>query len=363
MSEFKGLATPHEANWQGLVDNILRKGTPDRVYHMELFIDYEVREEIAERFNLTAGLDPGAADFDSKKFIEVNRFCGWDYVTAGPGVGFPHHRVSTEDTADLAHQGGRTYQDEHTGPIMSWEDFEQFEWPDPTADELYEGIEWYQRNLPDDMCIIGGLTGHFAEELSWLMGYETLCFKLFDERDLVQAISDKLLEIYRVALERTLQYDRVKMAWASDDMGFKTGLLISPDDMRRFVLKPQKELADMAHAAGRPYLLHSCGNLTDIIDDLTDDVKIDAKHSYEDTIESVCDVKHTYGEKIAILGGIDVDFLCRADEAAIRQRVRDTLDVCMPGGGYCLGSGNSVANYVPPNSYLAMIDEGRLYGA
>ena len=74
---------------------------------------------------------------------------------------------------------------------------------------------------------------------------------------------------------------------------------------------------------------------------------------------SVCDAKQTYGRKIGLIGGIDVDFLCRADEAAIRQRVRDTLDVCVPGGGYCLGTGNSVANYVPLDHYLAMLDEGR----
>jgi len=41
--------------------------------------------------------------------------------------------------------------------------------------------------------------------------------------------------------------------------------------------------------------------------------------------------------------------------------VRDTLDACMPGGGYCLGTGNTVANYVPLASYLAMLDEGRRY--
>jgi uroporphyrinogen decarboxylase len=33
----------------------------------------------------------------------------------------------------------------------------------------------------------------------------------------------------------------------------------------------------------------------------------------------------------------------------------------MPGGGYCLGTGNSVANYIPLENYLAMVDEGRLY--
>ena len=64
----------------------------------------------------------------------------------------------------------------------------------------------------------------------------------------------------------------------------------------------------------------------------------------------------------ALLGGIDVDFLCRASEAEIRQRVRETLDECHS-GGYCLGSGNSVANYIPVENYLAMMDEGRRYTA
>jgi uroporphyrinogen decarboxylase len=77
----------------------------------------------------------------------------------------------------------------------------------------------------------------------------------------------------------------------------------------------------------------------------------------------VIEDKRLYGDRIALLGGIDVDFLCRADEEAIRARVRRTLDACMPGGGYCLGTGNSVANYVPLESYLIMLDEGRRWAS
>jgi uroporphyrinogen decarboxylase len=137
--------------------------------------------------------------------------------------------------------------------------------------------------------------------------------------------------------------------------------MIGPDDLREFVLPGHKKMAAMSHAAGRPYILHACGNLFSIYEDLIKDVKIDGKHSFEDTIEDVRELKPTYGQRIALLGGIDVDFLCRADEAAIRDRVRDTLEVCMPGGGYCLGTGNSVANYIPLNHYLAMVDEGRKF--
>ena len=65
--------------------------------------------------------------------------------------------------------------------------------------------------------------------------------------------------------------------------------------------------------------------------------------------------RSTIGSRIALLGGIDLDFMCRNDEAAIRERVRDTLDICMDGGGYCLGTGNSVPEYVPDDHYFAMI--------
>jgi len=364
MPRFEGLTRGIDPAPHALIDNILGKGTPRRCHHIELFHDAEVRDAIAERFDLMRGASPDDPDFERRKLIAVNRFCGFDFVRVGfVGLDFRLHHAQADDTADLARAGGRNYQDEHTGPIMSWEDFEAFPWPDPHAPELTRELEWFQRNLPDDMCIIGsGGFGHFAELLTWLMGYETLCYALFDNRDLVRAIADKLVSLYRVLLERMLQFDRVTVTWGSDDMGFKTGLLISPDDTREFILPGHKLMAEMSHAAGRPYLLHACGKLTDVMDDLIDDVGIDAKHSFEDTIEDVREVKGTYGRRIALLGGIDVDFLCRADESAIRQRVRDTLDVCLPGGGYCLGTGNSVANYIPLDHYLAMVDEGMLYG-
>jgi hypothetical protein len=69
-----------------------------------------------------------------------------------------------------------------------------------------------------------------------------------------------------------------------------------------------------------------------------------------------------YKRYMAVLGGIDVDFLCRATHDAIRARVRDTINSCQQGGGFCLGTGNTVANYIPLNNYLVMLDEGRLWG-
>lgn len=349
-------------DWEGLERTILRKGTPSRVYHMELFQDPEVRQAIAERFDLADGLDRGDPDFERKLYIRVQRFCGFDYARVGlDDMAVELHKTKTEDLAALRRQGGRTYQDEHTGPITSWEEFERFRWPDPKRPEALRSLEWFQENLPEDMCIVSGSISHFCEYLTWLMGYETFCYALYDQRDLVRAITDRLLQLYIDVLEQYATFDRLRIIFASDDMGYKTGLLFSRDDMIEFVLDPHKEIARRSHDAGRIYLLHSCGNLHEIMDYLIDEVEIDGKHSFEDTIEDVRELKATYGRRTALVGGIDVDFLCRADETAVRERVRETLDICQPGGGYCLGTGNSVTNYIPLEQYLAMLDEGHRY--
>jgi len=351
-------------DWQGLVDCIMRRGTPRRVHHIELFLDPEVKEWLCQRYGLTDDLDRGDPAFEWRREIAIQRFLGYDYVRASVELDpFVFHRTTIADTATLARPGGRQYMDERHGPITSWAEFEAYPWPDPKR-ATTRALEWYERNLPDDMCIIGsGNLAHFAEHLTWLPGYENLCLMLYDQRDLVQAIADRLVETYAQVLGLILQFERVKLIWGSDDMGFNSGTLISPKDLRAFVLPGHKLIAHMSHEAGRPYMLHACGNLKQIMDDLVFDVQIDAKHSFEDTIEDIVDVKARYGEHMAVLGGIDVDFLCRATEDQVRARVRRTLDACFARGGYVLGTGNSVTNYIPVANYLAMIDEGNRYTA
>jgi uroporphyrinogen decarboxylase len=350
---------PFTPNWEGFLQCITRQGQPARVHNIELFLDGEVKDTVCARFGVAAKLDPNDPWYGQKREIAIQRFLGYDYVVAGPeGLEMPIHHVVAEDTAEMKRSGGRSFVDQHTGPITSWNEFEHYPWPD-VSKATTRVLEWYEKNLPDDMCLIGGLTGHFAENLSWLMGYETLCYKLYDEPELVRAVYERSLAMDSAVTRLLTQFERVKVIWGSDDMGYRSGTLISPKAMRQYVLPGHKVLAQIAHNAGRAYILHSCGNLDAIMKDLIEDVKIDGKHSYEDVITPPQEAKVRWGSSISILGGLDMDFICRADEAAVRQRTRQILDACQPGGGYCLGTGNTVANYIPLDHYLAMLDEGR----
>ncbi len=354
-------ATP---DFEGLRRCILRQGTPERVFFIELFQDGEIRRAIAERFGLIEDLDPDDPLFLLKRDTAVQRFLGYELVRCGvEGVGFPRELLKTQDTTDIVEQrkGERSWVNEHSGPIGSWEDFERYPWPNP-ADAQTRRLEWLEKNLPEGMAAYS-LTSHILEQAMWLMGYETLCYKLYDEPELVDAVFEKVGSIYLKMSELMVQFSRFGVLWGSDDMGFRTQTLLPPDALRQKVLPWHRKAAEVAHERGKLYFFHSCGQLEAIMEDVIEDVKIDAKHSFEDAITPVAEMKRRYGSRIALLGGIDVDFICRSSEEEIRRRVRETLDVCQPGGGYCLGTGNSVANYIPLDNYLAMLDEGRRYSA
>ena len=65
-----------------------------------------------------------------------------------------------------------------------------------------------------------------------------------------------------------------------------------------------------------------------------------------------------YGGRIAILGRIDVDFVCKSTLEEVFRRSKEMVERAAGKGGYALGTRNSVPEYVPIDNYLAMIRAG-----
>jgi uroporphyrinogen decarboxylase len=199
--------------------------------------------------------------------------------------------------------------------------------------------------------------------LEVLLGYQNFSYMLYDDPELVRAVFVRVATLIQGFYHKLLGLPNLVGFFQGDDMGFKTATLVSPEFLRQRVLPEHRKLAQLAHDHNLIYMLHACGNLEAIMEELINDVKIDAKHSFEDEIMPVRDFKLKYGRRVGILGGIDMDKLCRLPEEELREYVRGVLDVCMEGGRYALGSGNTVANYVPVENYLVMLEEGLRWGA
>ncbi|OGS28135.1 MAG: hypothetical protein A2297_09610 [Elusimicrobia bacterium RIFOXYB2_FULL_48_7] len=291
--------------------------------------------------------------------IELWLSNGYDYVQIGGGLNFERKIRVTED--ETSGDGKRNWTEEGKGPISNWEDFEKYPWPKPGDIDL-RGYEAAAKNLPDGMGMFAHPTfGYFELPMDVLMGYETMSYAMFDDPKLVEAVFTKAGEIVYDFYRQIAGMDKLTGFFQGDDMGFKTATFMPPDFLRKHVLPWHKKTAKLAHDNGLLYLLHSCGQLGAIMDDLIDDVKIDAKHSYEDAITPVTEFKKKYGKRITILGGVDMDVLCRAPEDKLKAYLKNVLDICSEGGGYAFGSGNSIANYVPLKNFQIMLEAGLNY--
>ena len=320
---------------------ILRRERPSRPTLFEFFLNAPLYEHLI-------GFKPEeekAILSDPKNAILVYQAAGYDYaMVLGSDFSFPAGEVASKKSHSL-----------NDGAVIGdWESFQNYDWPDPERFD-YSRLKSCEQNLPDGMKMIVCCSGGVLEDVIRLVGYENLCYMLIDDADLAEAIftevGRRLLRYY----ELCAPYDSVGALMMNDDWGFNTQTMISPADLRKYVFPWHKKMVEVAHKYGKPAMLHSCGQLEEVMEDIIEDMRFDGKHSYEDKIMPVEEAYERWGGRIAILGGIDLDFICRETPELVRRRAVSLIEQTQERGGYALGTGNSVPNYVPWENYFAMI--------
>jgi uroporphyrinogen decarboxylase len=364
----------HQPNFENLRRTIRCEGPPGPVPFFELFADPGMVEAvlgepfpidlyrfIGEPMTDLSGDDVPALLKSMEMYV---RFCsevGYDYVFMLSGLNLQRSFEYATDTVESENwpDRQRSWQNEASGPIQSWEDFEAYPWPKP--EELrHVALEYVSTIVPEGMKVAAFNYGGVFECSTWMMGLESFAVGLVDQPDLVEAICQRVGELVTATAAQIASIDNVGIVLLSDDLGFSSSTLVSPAVLRRHIVPHYKDAVEAVHQAGRELVYHSCGNMYKLMDDLIDDVGIDAKHSFEDKILPVEEAYRRWGDRIAILGGVDMDLLARGSEEAVRARTREILEVCgTRGTAYALGSGNTAANYLSKQNYLAMLDEGR----
>jgi uroporphyrinogen decarboxylase len=247
------------------------------------------------------------------------------------------------------------------GPIQNRSDFDAYPWselPDRYWHVAASRFDAMSKSLPLGMKAVGGIGNGVFELSEDLVGFEYLAYMAVDDPelldDLYSKIGDLLVEIWSVFLDR--YGDDFAVCRFGDDLGFKTSTLVSPNMIRQFILPHYKRVIDLVKSARKPFLWHSCGNIFAIMDDVIA-LGIDAKHSNEDAIAPFDEWISLYGDRIGLLGGIDVGLLCTEDPGEITKTVLENgKRFRVNAQGYALGSGNSIPDYVPVDGYLALVE-------
>lgn len=238
--------------------------------------------------------------------------------------------------------------------IVDRESFETYKWPE-AWERIYDILNRLEKELPDGMKFMTVMPNGVLENVTYLVGYENLCYMLADSRELAKAV-------FTNVGERVVKYQRICSGFKSvgilmcnDDWGFNTGTLLSHSDLKELVYPYYAETAAIAHKNGQYCVMHSCGNFDGVYDDLYNVIGFDGKHSNEDAILPVEEAYRRYHKNIAVLGGMDVDFLSRATPSEVEDRCKKMLKLAEKDGAYALGTGNSVTPYMPLKNYFTMV--------
>jgi uroporphyrinogen decarboxylase len=343
------------------IDVIMGRQRPPRPPLVEYLVDEAVRKPIVTGLLGRTWVDPAPGDrrgveASLDNFIAFWHRLGYDFVRYEESLPFVESELLGADASQRT--GVRHWRDLTRGAIASWPDFERYPWPAVTPESL-ANYEYLATHLPEGMGLMACHAGGMCEHLSAIFSYEGLCYALYDQPDLVAAVAERLGGIMLDFYQALVELPNLIALFPGDDMGFRSATLLAPAALRAAVLPWHRKFARLAHDRGLPYFLHSCGNLAAIMDELIDDVGIDAKHSFENAIMPAGEFQRLFGGRIGVLGGVDVDVLARAAPAGVRAEVRRVIETCHPRGRFALGSGNSIPSYVPVENYLAMIDEAQ----
>ena len=318
---------------------VLRCQKPTRPVLFELFFN-------APYYNQMAGKVPADNSYFERLKVDIEAFhaFGFDYATArGCSMTFPIGKQKRLKTVS-ANDGF---------VITDWKSFEAYNWPDPDSFD-YSQLEKIAPFIPEGMKLMVMGPGGVLENAMALTGYDNLCYMLYDEPELAEAIFNEVGHRLVRYYENSMGYDTVGVLMSNDDWGFNTQTFLSLKDMRRLVFPWHAKIVETAHKVGKPAILHSCGYLQYVMEDVIEVMKYDGRHSYEDIILPVEDCYRRWGGRIAILGGMDMDFMVRKDLETIHRRAEAMLALAEEKGGSALGTGNSVPEYLPMEHYLAM---------
>lgn len=323
----------------------LRREQPDRVPYCEWAIDRSLATRIMGWPTRPGDIDLEARSYTVDEMIALADRLHVDNLTCVIRAPVYCEMIRGQD--------GRLFYGE--GQIKSEADLDKLILPDPRNDALYARAEEIIRRKGTRAAAFGTRIGVFPAMLS--MGIETFSLALYDNPRFAEKVMDIYFDWTAAVAERVCRMG-FDLFVTTDDHAFKTGPLLSPALFRKFVIPRYQRVRSKITL---PWVMHSDGNLMSILDDLIA-LGISGLHPIEKGAMDIEQMKRDYGQRICLLGNVDLNILGIGTPQDVDDEVRWLMREIAPGGGYIISSGNSLASYLKPDNVLAMAQAIQHYG-
>lgn len=247
------------------------------------------------------------------------------------------------------------------GPIKSEADLDSYRAPDPHADYRFDTLKEAVRRFKGEKAIV--LCGHEGFEFShYLYGMDNLLMAYLEAPDLAHRLARTVIDYKKAVLERAID-EGIDAVVGGDDYAFRTAPLMSPACFEEFALPYMREMVEVAHRRGIPYIKHTDGNIWPILDMI-----VGAEVEAIDPLEPIAGmdigvVKGKYGDRVAVVGNVDCGTLLSfGTKQQVRDAVKETIAKASVGGGHVIASSNSIHPGVKPENYRTMVEAAHTFG-
>lgn len=327
-------AVDYPASWLGI---------PDKGAIPQLFDHFGVKDMKSLKAKLQDDIYPVEMPYHSPTSDAI--YAAFDFAKKKYGI--PDERTLTAPG----------FFEDYTDPA----DVDKFDWPDP---EKYIDPELCRKvvdDVPEGYAVMGVVWSAHFQDACAAFGMETALMNMMLAPELFMAVTNKIVDFYLKANEIFYKATQGKLhaVLIGNDLGSQSGLMISPEAVREFVLPGTRKLVEQAKRYGLTVVHHSCGSIHDVIPDLLE-AGADVIHPIQ-ALAAKMDpqgLKKDFGSA-TFCGGVDAQYLLvNGTPEEVRSKVRELKSI-FPTGLIFSPSHEAILKDIPPANIEALFDEVR----
>jgi uroporphyrinogen decarboxylase len=243
---------------------------------------------------------------------------------------------------------------------------EQYKLPKPDDPQQMDGVAEQCRIRKDQGYAVvfnQGFGFGLLHTGTQLLGYEDYFSRMILEPEVIDAITEKVLEgkirSWEMILKAAGEY--IDVVAEVDDLGTQRGPFVSMESYERHIQPFQSKLFSFIKdsAPHVKILYHSCGSIVDFIPSLID-MGVDAINPVQLSARGMdpAFLKKEFGKNLAFWGGgIDTQAtLPVASVEEIKTEVHRNVSIFGRGGGYVFATVHNIQADVPAENILAMFE-------
>ncbi len=240
-------------------------------------------------------------------------------------------------------------------PLAGSRALETYAWPDPEQPHLMDAARETIACCGHELFVIPNL-GFCLFERAWsLRGFEAFLMDLGGDLTAAEELLERITAIQVVLARRFVELG-VDGGYFGDDYGAQQSLLFSPRTWRSLFKPRLARLFAVFREAGLPVILHSDGDIAEIVPDLVE-IGMTVLNPVQPEVLDHTWLRRTFGDRLAFYGGVSTQtVLPRGSPDQVRSAVDDCVRTLAPDGtGLIVGPSHRLQVDIPMENVDALL--------